>query len=1003
MSAEDKSEEELLRDLVLIDKAIREKEAVGHPGTYGMPDLLYPKNYKPGVPTYDIQGLHTSAPGEDFPDGWTREKAEEEETDSEYKYRQDTDLMSFLEANIYITKDGKRRYFRVIAQIKPFICDVFFLRSKKVIVWKPRGGGGSLGASVLIWLLMIYHKRSVLDISGSGEQSKVVYHYVCQFWGCIPGLSAGLLTDEPLKEETRLRNGVKLFCLLPGTEVYSGNGLTPIENIAVGDAVLSKDGRFNKVSHVFTHQKTEECVSLTVKGAPPVKTTADHKIWAVKLTDKQKKQQRAYGWQHFNAYDFQPQWIAAGDLTVDDLVCSPRVKTSPEDIALDWYEFSDKRADKKGNVSLNPDMYRLLGYWLAEGCRSQRRIIFSFNKTEIPYALDVKCIVEDNIGSHVAIKEDKTTLRVSFSNAGFERIIRDFGKKDTKRIPLEYLEKASDECLEQLLAGMFCGDGSITQSRCVKNGCEYYKSEGSYKTVSPHIAQIIMLISQRLGFLPNIHKYDFGHSTLKGVTYKRRPMYQIRFSGKDALAIAKLTHETFKTVTPNSFRQTGFFTEDLILRPVTKTERFAYSGPVHDISVDNDPSFSAPYVIFSNCRPGTEKQVRGKHMSTLAIDEVCQEDARVELAFRAALQTVLSEEEAIILLFSTFHLPSGLFQEYWDNAPEKGFTRVKWNVFDTMLPCKRGLEEATPEDPKALCYCEKCDLTTPEFTMDDRGRKVQIGWAWCHGQARTSQGWESYDKIVAAMRMNIGTDVFSTEFSCERPNYSNSIYGPEVVEKSLIDPTAVSEDGELHVGIDWGIQSKNSLAITLVERRLECITVHEAVFWDHKLVSDVVILLNEWTEKYRKPLKIYCDRSHPFNNADLRKAGFEVNPVDFGTYKNIGISNVAKYMIFRRMKINRELGVLIEQLKKYRSDDTGKALKIDDHGPDSLMCACLDWKFENLFGEDAHRVSLEDLRSQEDKQAMFHAKRVNVAAILGKDITTRIAVPKNFGINGIMP
>jgi len=613
MSAE-KTEEELLRDLVLIDKAIREKEAVGHPGTYGMPDLLYPKGFKPGLPTYDIKGLHTSAPGEDFPDGWTREPLEQEETDLEYKTRQDNDLMSFLEANIYVTKDGKRRYFRVIDKIKPFICDVFFLRSKKVIVWKPRGGGGSLGASVLIWLLMIYHKRSVLDISGSGEQSKVVYNYVCQFWECIPGLAEGILTDEPLKEETRLKNGVKLLV-----------------------------------------------------------------------------------------------------------------------------------------------------------------------------------------------------------------------------------------------------------------------------------------------------------------------------------------------------------------------------------------------------KPGTEKQVRGKHMSTLAIDEVCQEDARVELAFRAALQTVLSEEDSIILLFSTFHLPSGLFQEYWDMAEEKGFTRVKWNVFDTMLPCKRGLEEATADDPKALCYCEKCDLTIPEFTTDDRGRKVQIGWAWCHGQARTSQGWESYDKIVAAMRMNIGTNVFSTEFSCERPNYSNSIYGPEVVDKALADLVPMSEDGELHVGIDWGIQSKNSLAITLVERRLEHLFVHEAVFWDHKLVSDVVILLNEWTEKYRKPLKIYCDRSHPFNNADLRKAGFEVNPVDFGTYKNIGISNISKYMIFRRMKINRNLGVLIGQLKKYRSDDAGKALKIDDHGPDSLMCACLDWKFENLFGEDAHRITLEDLRSQEEKQAMLNAKKVNIAALIPKDITSRIAIPKNFGINGLMP
>jgi hypothetical protein len=250
--------------------------------------------------------------------------------------------------------------------------------------------------------------------------------------------------------------------------------------------------------------------------------------------------------------------------------------------------------------------------------------------------------------------------------------------------------------------------------------------------------------------------------------------------------------------------------------------------------------------------------------------------------------------------------------------------------------------------------------------------------------------------------MNIGTAVFGTEFCCDRPNYSNSIYGPEIVEHACIDVLSPEPDSVFNVGIDWGHQSKNSLAITLVEHRLENLYVHDCVFWDHKLVSDVILLLNEWTEKYQRTFRVFCDRSHPFNNSDLMKKGFDVRPVDFGTYKNIGISNVSKYLIFRRMKINRNLGVLIDQLKKYRADDAGKAIKKDDHGPDSLMCACLDWKFEDVFGEDAHRISLEELRSQSERDAMRVAKKVN-PALLAKIMEQRVSVPKGFSIQGQVP
>ena len=72
-----------------------------------------------------------------------------------------------------------------------FLSDLFFERVQQAILWKPRGGGGSLAAAILIWLMMVYRNKSFIDMAGSGEQAKRVYEYTTQFWYCVPGLAEG--------------------------------------------------------------------------------------------------------------------------------------------------------------------------------------------------------------------------------------------------------------------------------------------------------------------------------------------------------------------------------------------------------------------------------------------------------------------------------------------------------------------------------------------------------------------------------------------------------------------------------------------------------------------------------------------------------------------------------------------------------------------------------------------------------------------------------------------
>lgn len=568
-SAKNQHHRELLSSLIHLDEAIKQRESYGHPGNYGLPDLLFPKGYDAGV--YDPFGKKVERTASMVEDGgWVRDKLLYDETDEQYRLRQDRALERAVGTSLFILKDGRKVYIKFIPQLLNWVADVFFRRVSKAILWKPRGGGGSLSAAVLIWLLAVYRKRSILDVAGSAEQSKIVYDYVKEFWDCFSGLKEGLIDGEPYSTITRLRNGADIHCV-----------------------------------------------------------------------------------------------------------------------------------------------------------------------------------------------------------------------------------------------------------------------------------------------------------------------------------------------------------------------------------------------------PATEKQARGKHYATIFIDELCQENPQVEKAMRAALQGALSEPDPIVCLFSTFHIPQGLFQEYWDNAEEKGFTRYNWNVFDTMETCKLGLENSTDDDPKALEHCKNCFLTDRKTIKDTSGTAETVVYQGCFGQARKSDGWATFENVCEAKKLNIGTCVFDTEYACSRPGYSTCVYSPELIEDALIDPiNTYPKECRFAVGIDWGIQSAGSLAITLAARCPEYVYLADAVFTDHTLVSAIADLLNRWRATYGE-FPVIADSSHPFNNYELKEAGFDVRPVSFGTWKKIGIENVSKYLVFHRIKINRLLLELIKQLKNYRrSESSGTIIKKSDHGVDSSMCVMLNFSFEDEFGPDIAKAAV---------------------------------------------
>lgn len=344
----------------------------------------------------------------------------------------------------------------------------------------------------------------------------------------------------------------------------------------------------------------------------------------------------------------------------------------------------------------------------------------------------------------------------------------------------------------------------------------------------------------------------------------------------------------------------------------------------------------------------------GEHLPVFIADEACTDKPQAETNILRAMQGTFDHEDHIVLMLSTFHHPVGLFQQYWDNAPELGFKRYKWSVYDIMSACTLGMEEATPEDPWAQkAYClTKCPLSRLEDVRDDFGKITGKEWKGCCGRARTSSGWQSFKQVFVKFETNRGTRLFMVEHECERPRHEGQIYSPTLIELCVVDSFPLDTKARKVVGIDWGLNECFMVLIgEWVDGRERGLGVVATRWMSNKLTDEVIAQLRQWQEWYGDDIAIRGDHSHPYCNKELVKKGrFKVRTVK-GDREKLGEDNVQRWLASGVFKILREHTRLITQLKNVRQDDDGKQIKENkageqgDHGPDAMKFGLFDFDY----------------------------------------------------------
>lgn len=324
------------------------------------------------------------------------------------------------------------------------------------------------------------------------------------------------------------------------------------------------------------------------------------------------------------------------------------------------------------------------------------------------------------------------------------------------------------------------------------------------------------------------------------------------------------------------------------------------------------------------CVTASPKSVRGKHPDILISDETCE---TTDELVHSALPMVNDSKHPMVIMASTFHKIYGVFQETWDNAEERGYLRIQWDIFDVC----------SPFDPNIW--------DRPEYAKISGIEKLK---KYAKGRSGDVEGWIPIENIIQAWKEKPTEDWFEVEYLGSRPSAAGLVLKPEDVERARFDNTKdlrynYVQGATCVLGIDWGFSTMTSVVELMghsdaVVAMLDNRNYHQTSSDD--IIQDIVKKVRDHGIRF-----IYADSAGKFENVALQNAlakaglGCTVIEVVFGKEKEGMLGNFRAHFEQGKYKVPVKFKDAYWQYKRYRyQEGSDKPVKKDDHIPDATMC-----------------------------------------------------------------
>ncbi len=393
-------------------------------------------------------------------------------------------------------------------------------------------------------------------------------------------------------------------CFTAGAPVITVESVKPIEEVNVGDSVLTHNLQYKIVYHTQVRPYTGNLYTIEYYGdaTQKIEVTEEHPFLAVQ---RQKDEYKNTEWSS--------EWIEAGKLKKGDYIAIPIDRSTESENERTFPIIIGKNKNRFETVNLklktDPDFFRLIGYYLSEGSIVGGHYLhFTFNEKERPYIDDVKELLERYFGkTPYEQKPYKHGISLVLSSTIAVRFFESQFSKGAlkKRIP-RWVLKESPEKQREIIKGFWRGDGSFMMQQYSWGIKRMFRMN----TISKILAMQLRDILLRLNIFSNIHMQK-RHGN-------RKNMYCIYVGGSFLNAFAE-TVEAFPSNEVTVGRQIAF----QMLRQINAksyaqiTENYAFvpiksisvkrveNVPVYNFSVEDDESYVAHGIVVHNCTAPT--------------------------------------------------------------------------------------------------------------------------------------------------------------------------------------------------------------------------------------------------------------------------------------------------------------------------------------------------------------------------------------------------------------
>ncbi len=368
------------------------------------------------------------------------------------------------------------------------------------------------------------------------------------------------------------------------TEIQVNPGLKPINQITVGELVLTHSGEYKPVTKVWDMSYSGPLYRIYAFGKPePLSCTEDHPIIAVSRPVSKRKDGRLL------RVTAPLEFHKPGELKPGDYLVSPIIHKV---IHTDRYEkdvpmYRGGKTVRRQSLDASPELFRLVGYYYAEGsCDGGRRVNFDFNQNERDtYARDCGDLAAKFFGKECKIKKNgEHGIRLVLDSAIAEDFFSQFGKGAANKKMPDWVFFAEPVKQVELLKGEWQGDGCR-----VKQARQKYLN---ITTTSKALAFQLQSVYARLGIVATI---DSEHSP------NRLRSYHVNVFGQWAIKLAKMWNVDFE-YNPSKHADKFHIDDRYVYLPIRKIEvEQVIDHHVMDVTVQDDHTFAPLGLATSNC------------------------------------------------------------------------------------------------------------------------------------------------------------------------------------------------------------------------------------------------------------------------------------------------------------------------------------------------------------------------------------------------------------------